>query len=201
MNETELRSLHAFRTAACQVRNASIIASGATVRMQAATTPEGARLRFQLLSEEPFRSFAISLRLVYMNGEPAHYYHICNILHRNTALELQRRVADCRARYQAILEGHYVHLKLHGKFEGQTAGPRDTLEAWLYGLVFHQDREKQEIAAELGRYMAGFAFPFALNIIALQLAGAILDLDDVIADHLGEPRLPRIEPGGNEPAD
>ena len=59
----------------------------------------------------------------------------------------------------------------------------------------------QEIADELGKYMGGFAFPFALNLIALQLAGAILDLDDVIADHLVEERVPRIEPArGNEPA-
>lgn len=201
MDEADIRSLHAFRAAALQVRNASVIASGATVGMHAETTPEGAQMRFQLLSEEPFRSLAISLRLVYMQGEPAHYNYVCNLLYRDGAGEIQRRVADCRARYKSILEGHYVRFNLHGEFEGQVAGPQDVFEAWLYGLVFHQDHKKREIADELGKYMGGFAFPFALNLIALQLAGAILDLDDVIADHLVEERVPRIEPArGNEPA-
>ena len=31
-----------------------------------------------------------------------------------------------------------------------------------------------------------------VNAIALELAGCILDLDDVIADVVGEPRVPRI---------
>ena len=161
--------------------------------MEAATTTEGVQVQFQLLSTEPFRSLAITLRLVYMEGEPAHFYRVCNILHRNAAAEIQRRVMDCRARYRSALEGQYIRFELHGKFEGQVAGPRDVLEAWLCGLAFHQDLQKEEIAKELGKYMCGFAFPFTLDVIALLLAGAILDLDDVIADYLNEERVARIQ--------
>jgi hypothetical protein len=38
----------------------------------------------------------------------------------------------------------------------------------------------------------GAEFVFAVNAITLRLAGCILDLDDFIADTLGEPRVRRI---------
>ena len=56
--------------------------------------------------------------------------------------------------------------------------------------AFHQDPEHQPIYQELLKF--GPNFVFAVNAIALELAGCILDLDDVIADAMGEPRVQRI---------
>jgi hypothetical protein len=160
--------------------------------MQGSLDERGVQTRFQILAEEPFRSLATSIRLVYLQEERANFYHICNLLYRGGDAGIQARVADSRARYKSILQGTYVRFELHGAFEGRSAGPQEIFEAWLYGMVFHQDPARQAIAKELGKYMDGYAFPFAVNLIALQLAGAMLDLDDVIADHLAEPRVPRI---------
>ncbi len=170
-----------------------MIASGASIAFGAQTLPSGEiQTTFTLLAGEPFRSLAVSLRLVYMDGEPANYYHICNLLHRITEGEARQQVANCRARYKHALEGTYVTFNLHGDFEGQVAGPTEIFEAWLYGLAFHQDLERQPLVNELAKYNAGLAFPFAVQMIGLRLAGAILDLDDIIADTLREPRVPRI---------
>jgi hypothetical protein len=193
-NPDELAALRAFRAAALQVRRSSVIASGATVQIQASARDEGTGMTFRLLAEEPCRSLAIAIRLVYMQGERSNYFRVCNILYRHSDATVRKLVADCRTRYQSVLDGKYVQFNLHRQFEGRVAGPRDVFEAWLYGLVFHQDEEHQAIAEELAKYMGGGAFPFTVNLVALQLAGAVLDLDDVIADFLGEARVPRIEP-------
>jgi hypothetical protein len=105
---------------------------------------------------------------------------------------VQEVVKQLRYRYKSTLDGAPVRFQLHGNFEGQVAGPREIFEAWLYGLVFHQASDKQELLAELKKYGAGRAFPFAINLIVLQLVGTIVDLDDVLADFLSQPRVPRI---------
>ena len=194
LDANALKCLRDFRTAALQVRNASVIASGATIQMSGSVGPEGIAIRYRLLAEEPFRSFAISVRLVYMEKEPGSFYRVCNIMHLDAPTETQNRIADCRARFTSILNGKYVQFKLHGPYEGQIVGPKEVFEAWLYGVVFHQDELQQALAEELGKYMDGYAFPYTVNLVGIQLAGVTLDLDDIVADHLGEPRVPRIAP-------
>jgi hypothetical protein len=64
-------------------------------------------------------------------------------------------------------------------------------EIWLYHGVFHQDLSLRADYETLG--LLGNVFPYTVQGIVLQLAGRILDLDDVVADLLGESRLPRID--------
>ena len=193
LDPEDRRSLVAYRRAALQVRQASIIASGATIGFSGSVSPTGeVTTSFRLLSEEPFRSLAASIRLVYMQKEPANFQWICNILFKKGDADVCEIVKDCRLRYTRTLEGKTFQFNLHGEFEGTTVGPREVFEAWLYGLVFHQDPEQTKVAEELAKYQGGFAFPFAVNAVALQLAGVILDLDDVIARFLGEAPMPRI---------
>ena len=105
-------------------------------------------------------------------------------------MDLQHSLQEGQCERLRNREG--LSAPLHGEFEGTTVGPREVFEAWLYGLVFHQDPEQTKVAEELAKYQGGFAFPFAVNAVALQLAGVILDLDDVIARFLGEAPMPRI---------
>ena len=193
LQSNELGSLRAFRKAALQIRNASVIANGATISFQAIPSPgDGPSARFQLLEEESFRSLAMSVRLVYMQEEPANFNKVCNILYRHADASIQQLIADVRARYKNVVEGNYIQFGLHGEYEGQVVGPREVLEAWLYGVAFHQDEDRQWLADELIKYQGGAAFPFAVNLITLRVAGVAMDLDDVIADFLDEPRIPRL---------
>src|SRR5437868_2814595 len=77
----ERAHLRSYRRAAEQVRNASIIDEGQTVSIGASVDDAGrVRQTHELLENERFRSLAMSIRLVYMQGEPANHGHICNIL-------------------------------------------------------------------------------------------------------------------------
>ena len=67
---------------------------------------------------------------------------------------------------------------------------QEVFEHWLYGIAFHQDADRQASVALLAS--EGARFQWSVQSTGLHLAGRILDLDDVIADFLGQPRLPRI---------
>ena len=191
----ELAKLHAFRAAAAQVRAASIIDQGKTIAVSASQDPEGnVVIAHDLLDSEPFRSLAMSIRLVYLQGEPANYGHVCNILRRHLAQPMSAQVAELRKRFNRVLDGRLVEFGLHGELEGQTAGPRAVFETWLYHGTFHQEPTRGVLATELAKF--GSNFILAVQMIGLRLSGCILDLDDLIADCLGEPRVHRIDPGG-----
>lgn len=68
----DIDRLQAFRRAAAQVRKASIIDKGQTITIGAERDSSGALQPFQtVLESEPFRSLAMSIRLVYLQKEPA----------------------------------------------------------------------------------------------------------------------------------
>lgn len=187
----ELERIKAFRTAAAQVRAASIIDEGKAVSIGAAVSPDGTiQQTHELLENEPFRSLAMSIRLVYMQREAANYGRICNLIRNKGPASVQSQVDVLRQRYNNFVNGKKFQFGLHGNFEGRAVGTREVFEAWLYGGAFHQEAEHQPIYQELLKF--GPNFVFAVNAIALQLAGCILDLDDVIADAMGEPRVQRI---------
>ena len=187
----EMENVRAFRTAAAQVRTASIIDEGKDISIGTEVTPDGTiRQTHELLENEPFRSLAMSIRLVYMQGEGANYGRICNLIRRKAPDTVQNQIDILRQRYNSLINGKKFQFQLHGAFEGRTVSTREVFEAWLYGGAFHQEPEYQPIYQELLNF--GPNFVFAVNAIALELAGCILDLDDVIADVVGEPRVPRI---------
>jgi hypothetical protein len=181
----------AFRLAARQVREASIIDEGLGVSIGGAVDESGAlHETYELLSKEPFRSLAMSLRLVYANDEPGNFGRVCNRLRLAGDTSTVLAVDALRERYNGVLNGRLFQFNLHGQFEGSSLGPREIFETWLYHGSFHTDLERQGHFEELSRF--GKRFVFAVQAIVLQLSGPILDLDDVLADFLGELRVPRI---------
>ena len=183
--------LDAFRRAASQVRSASIIAEAQEIKVQFRPGDPGYMDVFvELLHNEAFRSLALALRLVYQQGEPAHFYSICNILSRGADSEVRQRAAILREQYGAalrdpaggVLAGDPPNLK---SFTAQ-----EVFEHWLYGIAFHQDIDRQESVTLLES--EGARFQWSVQATGLQLAGRIMDLDDIVADSLQQPRLPRI---------
>lgn len=187
----QLTRLRAFRDAASQVRTASVIDSGATISISGTVDRDGnLEQTVTVLASEPFRSFAMSLRLVYMQGEPANFGSICNLLRTSGPEELHPAVDTLRARYNSIVDGNSFRFELHGEFEGTVVGHRGILETWLYYGSFHQDLSRKPLFDELSKF--GPQFVFGVNGVALSLAGCILDLDDVVATALEEHQVPRI---------
>jgi hypothetical protein len=62
----------------------------------------------------------------------------------------------------------------------------------MYGEVFHQDGDKKKLLQLLRQHPM---FQFNLQSTVMLLCGRVLDLDDMVADLLGEPRVPRITAG------
>ena len=200
MTSEEKEHLGLFRRAAAQVREASLIAEGRQILIQPRIHPNGSEhVELHLLEQEPFRSLALSIRLAYLNDEPAQFFHICNILYRDGSPEMKERVSDIRARFAAALKHPLGWITVPDGDSRRTYSPKDVIETWMYGVVFHQDPERQADLRALEQAEAHFRL--AVQSTALLLAGRILDLDDQIADFLHEPRLPRIPPRAQRVAD
>jgi len=188
---TEREQLRSLRKAAQQVREASIIDAGQSITIKAVPGKQGyIDIYVQLLQSEPFRSLVLAVRLVYMKGEPAYFYSVCNVLHRGSEPTVQERVAEIRRQFRNALEDPERSLAVDLQGSTKMVRPIDVLETWVNGIAFHQDPERQEAVRELETTGARFAWNVQATV--LQLAGRVLDLDDVVADFLGEARLPRI---------
>ena len=173
LTQAERWQLESFRRAASEVREASIIAEGQRIQVRRVPRDGGeVDVVVDLLQNETFRSLALAIRLVYQQGEPAHFYSICNLLARKGGDLLRAEVGKVRAAYQESLSDSAGHILIEEGSVKQTFNAQAVLEHWLYGVAFHQDDVRQQVVQ--------------------LLAGRILDLDDLVADFLSEPRLPRI---------
>jgi hypothetical protein len=191
LTDGERHQLDSFRRAARQVRDATIIARGETIDLVVRRGEPGYMDVFiKLLAEEPFRSLSTAIRLAYMKGEPAHFYSICNLLYREGDANIRSTVVALRQRYTDALRDPENQLVVDDGLEPKVFTAQEVFEHWLYGVVFHQDQWRQEPVRRLAAL--GFPFPRSVQATALQLSGRIIDLDDVVADFLGEQRVERI---------
>lgn len=188
----EQRQLESFRRAAVQIREASIIAEGQEIKLHVRPgNPGYVDVFVQLLGNEAFRSLALALRLVYQQSEPANFYSVCNILYRDAESEaLKERVATLRSQYNSALQDSEGGVSAGEPPNIVTFSTQEVFEHWLYGIAFHQDEDRQESVSLLSA--EGARFHWSVQATGLKLVGRILDLDDVVADFLGQARLPRI---------
>jgi hypothetical protein len=191
LTDAERDRLSSFRNAAREVREASIIARGQVITIEARPNERGEiDAVIDLLGHEPFRSLALAIRLVYQSSEPAHYLAVCNILSREGTPDIQARVAALRDQYHAALRNPAGAIVIDAGGARKIFTPQQVFEHWLYGIAFHQDLERQASVQLLAS--VGAAFPFSVQSTGLLIAGRILDLDDVVAGFLGESQLQRI---------
>ena len=191
LTEEEKLQLASFRAAAQQIRESSIIDQAQTIRL--VTQPGAAGyvdVFITLLSTEPFRSLAASIRLIYMQGEPAHFFSVSNLVYRHAESPLKTRVAELGAAYRSALRDPDNAIAIHDGASPAQFTAEEVFKVWLHGISFHQNPQLQESVQRLGQ--TGFEFSRSFQSTALQLAGRALDLDDIVADLIGEPRVPRI---------
>lgn len=189
--DAEIQRLASFRRVAREVRDASIIAEGQRIQLHFA--PAGSddmAIYVSLLGREPFRSLALAVRLAYQQGEPAHFYSICNVLRRHVSRELAPRVDELRSQFRDALLDPSGRVAVDSDDGTRVFSAAEAFESWLYGIAFHQNLARQAAVAQL--LTAEPRFLWSVQATSLQLAGRILDLDDVIADFLGEVPLDRI---------
>jgi hypothetical protein len=191
LEQTEQRRIEAFREVAREVRRNSVVIGGLTIKHWLRQSGE---VEVELLPGEPFMALCVSVRKVYMKNGPAHFYNVNNIFGRYDKGDYQKRAAAVRANYELVLRGNEVEFRVHGN----RVLHEDIFKAWLNGYAFHQDAFEAPPTDSLDyaqlKAAAGPIVDSIVQKVALQLAGCILDMDDVIADWLGAERLPRIPP-------
>ena len=190
-NGQDRQHLAAFRAAAAQVRDASVVNQGKQITITGKIVAPGkVDITAELLEQEPFRSLALSVRLVYQNDEPSNFGHVCGILERVTEDGTTKTVRVLRAEYNKALNRHNVFHSITLLRHPGAYSPRDFFETWLYHGVFHNDLSRKADYDQLAQL--GVVFPYIVQGVVLQLAGRTLDLDDVVADIVREPRIARI---------
>jgi hypothetical protein len=185
-SDSDRSRLEAFLEVIGQIEEASIVAEGQSLSFRAsARQGEEPVQEFDLFANEAFRSLGMSVRLAYLNGEPANFGGICNLLHQKGEPELQEAVQDVRAAYNRVFNGKMVQFHLHGDLEGTVVGPRELFEAWLYGGTFHQDDARTKaIHAELKKF--GPRFTFGLQLVVMQIVHFILHIGSIVVTALQE---------------
>ncbi len=174
------------------MREASVVERGHRVSYRVERSGGQAKETADLLEHEPFRSLALSLRLIYQKKEPANLDHICDILFTNDVPDdLKEQTSKIRKRFRYVLDEPTVRFKTWVNGEPVEYLPRDVFEHWMYGGIFHLDPDRRPHYEQLLKL--GLYFEYFVQAICLMLAGRVLDLDDVVADFLGEPQLPRLE--------
>jgi hypothetical protein len=176
---TDIPQLEAFRRAARQVREASIIVEKRDVRVKVLhDRPGWVSVYLGLLSAEPFRSLAMAIRLVYQETEDAHFFKICNIVYRLGDEAAQAQVATLRLRWKAVFTDGSGDVAIDEPGGTIVVIGADVFDHWLYGVAFHQDAWRQPAVNQLAT--AGVRFHWSVQSSALTLAGIILDLDVVV---------------------
>ena len=191
LTTSDKERLQLFRGVASQVRFSSVVDGARRISIDGRIRPSGEMTTsVNLLEEEPFRSLATSVRLAYQPGEPANFYSIANILARIGSDDVRVRVAELRRGYTAALGAAPGAMSVVVDGEVQALSAKDVFETWMYTGVFHQDPDRLPTCQALRTRPDWFLF--SVQMTALLLCGRIMDLDDVIADLLGEERMARI---------
>ena len=193
MASDDLARLQSFREAARQVRVATIIDKGLGANVNVWEDASGQlHISSDLLDREAFVALSASLRLVYMEKEAAHLYGVCNVLWRHASEDVHEHIAAIRGFYSEVLRTAAGGFTLTTETGSRLVRSEELLEAWMYGEVFHQDPDKRQLLQLLRKHPL---FQFNLQSTVMLLCGRVLDLDDIVADLLGEPRVPRITAG------
>jgi hypothetical protein len=191
LTDPEIQRLRAFRCVAREVREATIIAQGQRIELHVAQDgPDHMAIYVSLLGREPFRSLALAVRLAYQQGEPAHFYSVCNILRQNGQGDIVSLVDSIRSQFRETLSDPSGRVAVDSENGTSVFSATEVFEHWLYGIAFHQNLQRQSAVAQLKTVEPRFLW--SVQATSLQLAGRILDLDDVIADFLDEAQLERI---------
>jgi hypothetical protein len=134
----------------------------------------------------------MAVRQVYLPKNLGSFPRVCQTLKRRVASPDQAAVQLIRERYDALLDksGTLFQGPVNGKLRKFTA--RQVFDTWINSRGFHYDHRRQPDHDALNA--VGLYFQYILQAIVLQLAGCIMDLDDLVADALSEPRMTRIGP-------
>jgi len=102
---------------------------------------KGFQTRFEIKvpDEETIKSFLLSFRVFYMEGEHTNFYSICNLLYKKILDKKARNdLVTIRSNYTKALNTSFIGIN----FLGKSYSPKDIVDLWFNAEYFHTDIEK-----------------------------------------------------------
>lgn len=132
---------------------------------------------------DAYRSLCLPVRRVYKDSDRISFRKVCAVLQQATAPGILEGVSQAVTGYEKAL----VDLNATTTLNDRQVPHRDVFEAWLDASIFGEfagkDRRYTALLDECGKAVEGIA----VRITEL-IANQVLELDDVVADALGEER-------------
>ena len=175
MDETTLRT---FRSMAGEVRAgyAAVKEASGEVRI----------VRGYLESKDcvaAYRALCLPVRRAYRESDRMSFRRVCSAVRESGSAEIASLASEVAARYDQVV----AYLDSYTILNERQLGHREVFDAWLEAATFGdfagKDRSYRRLLNECGKAVEGIAVR-----ITDAIADRILELDDVIADLLGEPR-------------
>lgn len=180
LTDNERRQLSSLHQASLEIRSASIIARREKIEIKLeADEGGGADVYVRLLGNEPFRSLALAVRLVYQEGESANFLSVCNILYKKGGEEIRSRSANLRKSYLGLLSDPSYGISISDGESPERYDGRAVLDHWLNGIAFHQDAHRERDVRRLKEN--GALFLWQVQEITRLLAELTLQLDSLAA--------------------
>jgi hypothetical protein len=134
-------------------------------------------------NEERIRNLCIPVRRTYLKKDPINFLRILNLVKIKSPAELAERTTALEERYTPIVQ----ELESTSILNDRKVTHAEMFEAWIDAIVFYDVVEKRNHYAtmvdEMGKAVEGIALH-----LAERMAERVLELDDLVADLLGEPR-------------
>ena len=102
---------------------------------------KGFQTRFEIKvpDEETIKSFLLSFRVFYMEGEHTNFYSIYNLLYKKILdKKVRNDLATIRSNYTKALNTSFTSIN----FLGKSYLPKDIVDLWFNAEYFHTDIEK-----------------------------------------------------------
>ena len=127
--------------------------------------------------EETIKSFLLSFRVFYMEGEHTNFYSICNLLYKKI---LDKKVRDAlitiRSNYTEALNTSFISFN----FLGKSYLPKDIIDLWFNAEYFHTDLEKVKELDGILIPPVKSLFYYSLIDIVITLTNQISTLKEII---------------------
>ena len=102
---------------------------------------KGFQTRFEIKvpDEETIKSFLLSFRVFYMEGEHTNFYSISNLLYKKIFdKKVRNDLVTIRSNYTKALNTSFIGIN----FLGKSYSPKDIVDLWFNAEYFHTDIEK-----------------------------------------------------------
>ncbi|MBA7538092.1 hypothetical protein ES705_30366 [subsurface metagenome] len=134
---------------------------------------KGFQTRFEIKvpDEETIKSFLLSFRVFYMEGEHTNFYSIYNLLYKKILdKKVRNDLATIRSNYTKALNTSFISIN----FLGKSYLPKDIVDLWFNAEYFHTDiakvKELDKIVISPGKSLFFYLLIDAVSTLTNQIS-------------------------------